>query len=44
MTTGDPQKAVDYGAPAMTTPGNTSMAMKAEVEKLMKDGGARAQR
>ena len=48
MTTGDPQKAVDYGAAhgalAMTTPGDTSMASKAEVEKLMKGGSARVQR
>lgn len=48
MTTGDPQKAVDYGAAhgalAMTTPGDTSMASKDEVEKLMKGGGARVQR
>jgi 2-dehydro-3-deoxygluconokinase len=48
MTTGDPQQAVDYGAAhgalAMTTPGDTSMASKAEVEKLMKGGGARVQR
>jgi len=48
MTTGDPQKAVDYGAAhgalAMTTPGDTSMATKSEVEKLMKGGGARVQR
>src|ERR1041384_1443277 len=48
ITTGDPQKAVDYGAAhgalAMTTPGDTSMADKAEVEKLMKGGGARVQR
>ncbi len=48
MTTGDPQKAVDYGAAhgalAMTTPGDTSMADKIEVEKLMKGGGARVQR
>jgi 2-dehydro-3-deoxygluconokinase len=46
MTTGDAQKAVDYGAAhgalAMTTPGDTSMADKGEVEKLMKGGGARA--
>jgi 2-dehydro-3-deoxygluconokinase len=37
--------AVNYGAAhgelAMTTPGDTSMASKAEVEKLMKRGGAR---
>ncbi len=48
MTTGDPQKAVDYGAAhgalAMTTPGDTSMADKNEVEKLMKGGSARVQR
>jgi 2-dehydro-3-deoxygluconokinase len=48
MTTGDPQKAVDYGAAhgalAMTTPGDTSMASKDEVEKLMKGVGARVQR
>jgi 2-dehydro-3-deoxygluconokinase len=48
MTTGDPQKAVDYGAAhgalAMTTPGDTSMATKTELEKLMKGGGARVQR
>jgi 2-dehydro-3-deoxygluconokinase len=48
MTSGDPQKAVDcgaaHGALAMTTPGDTSMATKSEVEKLMKGGGARVQR
>jgi 2-dehydro-3-deoxygluconokinase len=48
MTTSDAQKAVDYGAAhgalAMTTPGDTSMATKSEVEKLMKGGGARVQR
>ncbi len=48
MTNGDAQKAVDYGAAhgalAMTTPGDTSMADKSEVEKLMKGGGARVQR
>ena len=48
MTTSDAQKAVDYGAAhgalAMTTPGDTSMASKDEVEKLMKGGGARVQR
>jgi 2-dehydro-3-deoxygluconokinase len=48
MTTGDPQRAVDYGAAhgalAMTTPGDTSMASQEEVEKLMKGGGARVQR
>jgi len=48
MTTGDPQKVVEYGAAhgalAMTTPGDTSMADVKEVEKLMKGGGARVQR
>jgi 2-dehydro-3-deoxygluconokinase len=48
MTTGDPQQAVEYGAAhgalAMTTPGDTSMVDKAEVEKLMKGTGARVQR
>ncbi len=48
ITVGDPQKAVEYGAAhgalAMTTPGDTSMATQAEVEKLMKGGGARVQR
>jgi 2-dehydro-3-deoxygluconokinase len=48
MTSDEPQKAVDYGAAhgalAMTTPGDTSMASKDEVEKLMKGGGARVQR
>jgi 2-dehydro-3-deoxygluconokinase len=48
MATGDPRRAVEYGAAhgalAMTTPGDTSMATQAEVEKLMKGGGARVQR
>jgi len=48
LTTNDPQSAVDYGAAhgalAMTTPGDTSMASKSEVEKLMKGDGARVQR
>jgi 2-dehydro-3-deoxygluconokinase len=48
MASGDAQKAVDYGAAhgalAMTTPGDTSMADKGEVEKLMNGGGARVQR
>ena len=43
-----PQAAVDYGAAhgalAMTTPGDTSMATKAEVDALVKGGGARVQR
>ncbi len=48
MTTGDPQKAVEYGAAhgalAMTTPGDTSMANLKEVEKVMSGGGARVVR
>lgn len=48
LTTGDPQKAVEYGAAhgalAMTTPGDTSMASVKEVEKVMKGGGARVVR
>jgi 2-dehydro-3-deoxygluconokinase len=48
MTTGDPRQAVEYGAAhgalAMTTPGDNSMASRAEVEHLMKGGGARVQR
>ena len=42
------QRAVDYGAAhgalAMTTPGDTSMVTVAEVEKVMKGGGARVAR
>jgi 2-dehydro-3-deoxygluconokinase len=48
LTTGDPQKAVDYGAAhgalAMTTPGDTSMVTVKEVEKIMGGGGARVVR
>ncbi len=48
MTTGNPLKAVNYGAAhgalAMTTPGDTSMANLKEVESLMKGGSARVQR
>jgi 2-dehydro-3-deoxygluconokinase len=48
MTSGDPQSAVDYGAAhgvlAMTTPGDTSMATKSEVEKLIQGAAARVQR
>ena len=48
LATADAQKAVDYGAAhgalAMTTPGDTSMATLAEVEKLMRGGGARVER
>lgn len=44
----DGAKAVEYGAAhgalAMTTPGDTSMATKAEVEKLVAGGGARVDR
>lgn len=48
MVEGDPQKAVDYGAAhgalAMTTPGDTSMATLAEVQKLSTGGDAKVQR
>lgn len=48
IATGDPQKAVEYGAAhgalAMTTPGDTSMANLKEVENLIKGAGARVQR
>ncbi len=48
LSTGDPDKAVNYGAAhgalAMTTPGDTSMASKKEVEKVMGGGGARVVR
>ena len=48
METGDPQTAVNYGvahgALAMTTPGDTSMATKAEVERIIGGAGARVQR
>lgn len=48
MTTGDPEKAVNYGtahgALAMTTPGDTSMANIKEVENLMSGGSARVVR
>jgi 2-dehydro-3-deoxygluconokinase len=44
----DPQKAVDYGAAhgalAATTPGDTSMATRREVEKTLAGGNARVQR
>jgi 2-dehydro-3-deoxygluconokinase len=44
----DPQWAVEcgaaHGALAMTTPGDTTMATQAEVERLMKGGTARVQR
>jgi 2-dehydro-3-deoxygluconokinase len=48
LTTGDPGQAVNYGAAhgalAMTTPGDTSMATLAEVEKIVSGGGARVVR
>ncbi len=48
MATGDPEKAVNYGAAhgalAMTTPGDTSMARKSEVEAIMGGAGARVKR
>ncbi len=48
LTTGDPAEAVEYGAAhgalAMTTPGDTSMATRDEVEKLVRGGSARVVR
>ncbi|MBQ8137003.1 MAG: sugar kinase [Clostridia bacterium] len=48
MATGDPEKAVNYGAAhgalAMTTPGDTTMARKNEVEAIMGGAGARVKR
>lgn len=48
MEFNDPQRAVEYGAAhgalASTTPGDTSMATRKEVEKLIKGGGARVVR
>ena len=48
MTTKDAQMAVNYGAAhgalAMTTPGDTTMASKKEVEAIMGGKGARVQR
>jgi 2-dehydro-3-deoxygluconokinase len=48
LETGDAQTAVEYGAAhgalAMTTPGDTTMATKAEVEALMKGKSARVKR
>lgn len=48
LTHGDPAVAVEYGAAhgalAMTTPGDTSMASLAEVEKLMGGGSSRVDR
>ena len=48
MSTSDPKIAVEYGAAhgalAMTTPGDTSMATKKEVEAVMEGAGARVKR
>jgi len=48
MELGDGALAVEYGAAhgalAMTTPGDTTMASLAEVEKLVRGGGARVDR
>ena len=48
MTFDDAEKAVNYGAAhgalAMTTPGDTSMATKADVEKMVGGGSARVDR
>jgi 2-dehydro-3-deoxygluconokinase len=48
MTFDDAAKAVNYGAAhgalAMTTPGDTSMATLADVEKLVGGGSARVDR
>ena len=48
LTGQGPQAAVEYGAAhgalAMTTPGDTSMATLAEVERVMKGGTARVSR
>ena len=48
LSTGEASQAVEYGAAhgalAMTTPGDTSMATLAEVEKLVSGGSARVDR
>ena len=48
MEFGDAAKAVEYGAAhgafAMTTPGDTSMATKADIEKMVGGGSARVER
>ena len=48
LVKGDAAQAVEYGAAhgalAMTTPGDTSMATLAEVEKLVGGGSARVDR
>ena len=48
MELADPARAIEYGAAhgalAMTTPGDTTMASLAEVEKVVRGGGARVDR
>ena len=48
LTTGDPETALElgvaHGALAMTTPGDTSMANRKEVEAVMQGAGARVKR
>ena len=48
METNDPEEAVNYGAAhgalAMTTPGDTTMAVRREVEAVMNGAGARVNR
>ena len=48
LSTGEAQEAVEYGAAhgalAMTTPGDTTMAILQEVEKLKGGGSARVDR
>ena len=48
MEFGDAAKAVNYGAAhgafAMTTPGDTSMATKADIEKMVAGASARVDR
>jgi len=48
LTTGDPETALElgvaHGALAMTTPGDTSMANRKEVEAVMRGAGARGKR
>jgi len=48
MVLNDPAKAIEYGAAhgalAMTTPGDTTMASLAEVEKIVAGAGARVDR
>ncbi len=45
LTCGDPKMAIEYGAAhgalAMTTPGDTSMATREEVQRLVEGAGAR---